>query len=112
MTHFCLIARQRLAEWFYIDNAKSQAYAASLLGHDFESVDFDSLERKDFSKIDFLFVYSDKNVFFQNISRARLVAKKSILCLGEDFEYKSNQQEIDNRTDKRAPINVNRTSKV
>lgn len=81
-------------EWFYIDNAKSQAYAASLLGHDFESVDFDSLERKDFFKIDFLFVYSEKNVFFQNISRARLVAKKSILCLGEDFEYKSNQQEI------------------
>lgn len=81
-------------EWFYIDNAKSQAYAASLLGHDFESVDFDSLERKDFLKIDFLFVYSEKNVFFQNISRARLVAKKSILCLGEDFEYKSNQQEI------------------
>lgn len=81
-------------EWFYIDNAKSQAYAASLLGHDFESVDFDSLERKDFLKIDFLFVYSEKNVFFQNISRARLIAKKSILCLGEDFEYKSNQQEI------------------
>lgn len=81
-------------EWFYIDNARSQTYAASLLEHDFESVDFDSLERKEFSKIDFLFVYSDKNIFFQNVSKARLVAKKSIMCLGENYEYKSNQQEI------------------
>ena len=81
-------------EWFYIDNARSQTYAVSLLDHDFESVDFDSLERKEFSKIDFLFVYSDKNIFFQNISKTRLVAKKSIMCLGENYEYKSNQQEI------------------
>ena len=81
-------------EWFYIDNARSQKYAASLLEHDFASVDFDSLERKDFSRIDFLFVYFDKNIFFQNISKARLLSKKSIMCLGENYEYRSNQQEI------------------
>lgn len=81
-------------EWFYIDNAKSQAYALGVLNHDFESVDFDSLERKDFGKIDFLFVYAEKNVFFQNISKTRLVAKKTVLCLGENYEYKNNQQQI------------------
>lgn len=81
-------------EWFYVDNAKSQEYASSLLGHNLESVDFDSLERKEFSKIDFLFVYSGENIFFQNITKARLVTKKSIMCLGENYEYKNSQQEI------------------
>lgn len=81
-------------EWFYIENAKSQAYASGMFECDFESVDFDSLERKEFDKIDFLFVYSEKNIFFQNISKARLIAKKSVVCLGENYEYKSNQQEI------------------
>lgn len=81
-------------EWFYIENAKNQAYASGVLERDFESVDFDSLERKEFDKIDFLLVYSENNVFFQNISKARLIAKKSVVCFGENFEYKSNQQEI------------------
>lgn len=81
-------------EWFYINNAKRQAYALDLFEHDFESVDFDSLERKEFEKIDFLFVYSGKNIFLQNISKAKLVAKKSIVCFGEKYEYKSDQQEI------------------
>lgn len=81
-------------EWFYIDKAKSQAYASDVLLHDFESVDFDSLERKEFGKIDFLFVCSEKNIFFQNISKARLVTKKSIVRFGENYEYKSDQQEI------------------
>lgn len=81
-------------EWFYIENAKNQPYASGVLERDFESVDFDSLERKEFDKIDFLFVYSENNAFFQNISKARLIAKKSVVCFGENFEYKSNQQEI------------------
>ena len=81
-------------EWFYIDEAKKQTYASGVLNHDFETVDFDSLERKDFGKIDFLFVYAEKNVFFQNISKTRLVAKKAVLCFGENYEYKSNQQQI------------------
>ena len=81
-------------EWFYIENAKSQPYTSGVLDHNFESVDFDSLERKDFGKIDFLFTHLGDNIFFQNVSKARLISKKSIVCFGENYEYKNNQQEI------------------
>ena len=81
-------------EWFFVENANNQQFASSILNHSFESVDFDSLDRSDFDKIDFLFVFSGEDVFFQNISKARLVTKKSIVCFGENFEYKNNRQEI------------------
>lgn len=81
-------------EWFYVDNAKSQPYASDVLGHNFQSVDFDSLERKDFKQIDFMFTILGDDVFFQNVSKARLISKKSIVCFGEDYKYKSDQQEI------------------
>ena len=81
-------------EWFFVENANNQQFASSILNHSFESVDFDSLDRNDFDKIDFLFVFSGEDVFFQNISKARLVTKKSIVCFGENFEYKNNRQEI------------------
>ena len=37
-------------EWFYVENAKNQPYALEVLDHNFESVDFDSLDRNDFGK--------------------------------------------------------------
>lgn len=81
-------------EWFYVENAKNQPYALEVLDHNFESVDFDSLDRNDFGKIDFLFAHIGDDIFFQNISKSRLISKKSIICFGENFEYKNNQQEI------------------
>ncbi len=81
-------------EWFYIENAKSQPYASGVLNHNFESVDFDSLDRKDFGKIDFLFTIVGEDIFFQNVSKSRLISKKSIVCFGENYEYKNNHQEI------------------
>lgn len=81
-------------EWFYVENAKSQPYTSGILDHNFASVDFDSLERKDFGKIDFLFINSGEDIFFQNVSKSRLISKRSIVCFGENYEYKNNQQEI------------------
>lgn len=81
-------------EWFYVENAKSQPYSLDVLDHNFESVDFDSLDRKDFGKIDYLFAHIGRDIFFQNVSKSRLISKKSIVCFGENFEYKNNQQEI------------------
>lgn len=81
-------------EWFYVENVKNQPYALDVLDHNFESVDFDSLDRNDFGKIDFLFAHIGDDIFFQNVSKSRLISKKSIICFGENFEYKNNQQEI------------------
>ena len=81
-------------EWFYVDNAREQEYALDLLNREFESVDFDSLVRSDFEKIDFLFVYESGFVCFQKISKARLVSKKSVLCFGESFQYEKERHEL------------------
>lgn len=81
-------------EWFYVENAKEQPYSIDLFTLSLESVDFDSLERSELCKVDFMFFYSDKNIFFQKVSPTKLVAKKTIISFGEKFEYKSNRQEI------------------
>lgn len=81
-------------EWFKIINASQQSYAIDLISTTYESLDFDSLSRGDFPKIDFLFVKNGTTIFFQNISKAKLASKKRICSLGEQFKYQSNSDEI------------------
>lgn len=81
-------------EWFKITNASQQSYAIDLISNTYESLDFDSLSRGDFSKIDFLFVKNGTTIFFQNISKAKLALKKRIGSFGEEFKYQSNSEEI------------------
>lgn len=81
-------------DWFYVDHARTQAYATELLTRDYDTVDFDSLARSDFGKIDFLFVYERGRICFQKVSKTKLVAKKSVLCFGETFQYESERQEL------------------
>lgn len=81
-------------EWFAVENATSKQYAIDLFQHNFESVDFDSLDRSDFGNIDFIFVRSRNAMFFQKVSKAKLVSKKSIGCFGEDFSFRGDRKEI------------------
>lgn len=81
-------------EWFEIKDASKQSYAMDLLSQNYQSVDFDSLNRQDFTNIDFIFVSNKKYLFFQNISKSRLVAKKRIGSFGDGFKYDSDCSEI------------------
>lgn len=81
-------------EWFFAEKANEQPFALDLFNHSFDSVDFDSLDKNNFNSIDYLIVQSGEDLFFQNVTKARLVSKRSILHLGERFEYNSNRQEI------------------
>ena len=81
-------------EWFSIENASKQKYKINLLSSEYATVDFGSLSRNEFSTVDFIFIEINNLICFQNVSKARLVSKKCVLCLGEDFEYKSDRQEI------------------
>lgn len=74
-------------EWFAIHEFSEQGYSLDITKSDFETVDFDSLQRDDYKQIDFLFAWIDKNIYFQNVSKARLVRKKHILSFGEDYKY-------------------------
>lgn len=60
----------------------------------YDTVDFLTLTRDEFGKVDFIFVGVGNLICFQNISKAKLVAKKSVLCLGENFTYQVGRKEI------------------
>lgn len=81
-------------EWFKIENASQQRYAIELIQQNFESIDYDSLSRADFSQIDYIFVKSGNDIAFQNVSKAKLASKKRIGSFGEAFKYESDSEEI------------------
>lgn len=81
-------------EWFSIQNASNQRYMIDLLSAEHSSVDFDSLNKEEFGNIDFLFTKVDNLICFQNVSRAKLVSRKCILCLGQEFKYQTDRREI------------------
>lgn len=81
-------------EWFKIDGISKQEYTIDLFSNDYTTVDFPELDRSDFKKIDYLFVISDRFIFFQNISKAKLVSQKRIFHFGEGFKYSTNCNEI------------------
>lgn len=81
-------------EWFKITNASQKEYAIDLFKEDYQPVNFDSLKKSDFGKIDFLFVISGDVVFFQNISKSKLVRKKRIYEIGEEYRYYCDANEL------------------
>lgn len=81
-------------EWFCISDASKKGYSIDIISTEFDSVDFRNLERKEFKKIDFLFAMSENYIFFQNVSKSKLISKRSILALGEEFRYQSECCEI------------------
>lgn len=81
-------------DWFYIKNAKAKEYSIDLFSQEYGTADFQQLSRTDFKNIDFLFVLDDRFIYFQNISKSRLVAQKRIFHFGEEFKYKTNCVEI------------------
>lgn len=81
-------------EWFCVQQASKESYSIDLISIEYESVDFQSLERKDFINIDFLFVITDAYILFQNVSKAKLISKRCIMALGEEFQYQNERSEI------------------
>ena len=81
-------------EWFKIENVSQKSYTIDIISSGFETVDFDSLSKSDFKKIDFMFVKNGTITYFQNISKSKLVSKKKIGSLGETFQYQSDCDEI------------------
>ena len=81
-------------DWFCITNAREQDYSIELLSEAFSTADFDSLTRAEFDKIDYLFVLDDSLIFFQNVSKSKLISQKRIIHFGEGFTYKTDCAEI------------------
>ena len=81
-------------EWFLINNVSSKEYAIDLISEGYGTLDYGALERGEIKNIDFIFIEIDGLICFQNISKSKLVSQKSILCLGENFTYHADKDEI------------------
>ena len=81
-------------DWFCISNARGKEYSIDLLSETFTTVDLESLTRGEFDKIDYLFVLDDRFIYFQNVSKSKLVSRKRIVHLGDGFTYKTDCAEI------------------
>ena len=74
-------------EWFEISDFSKTEFSLDLTTKDYATVDYDSLQRDEYPQIDYLFVSIDGNIYFQNISKIKLVRKKHILEIGEEYRY-------------------------
>lgn len=74
-------------QWYYISEFSQQDYCIDLLKQvSFDSVDFTTLERDNFKKIDFLCSFQDDNFYyFQKVRSSQLTIKKR-LSLGSSYK--------------------------
>jgi hypothetical protein len=83
--------------WFKIENFSNQPYCIELLKKDFDSKDYDDLEKKRFSKISYLCATQGGDFYFQKITPSLFVCKKMVI-FGEVAEIE--------KSDKRLVINA------
>ena len=74
-------------EWFKISEFSEKDFSIEITQKDYETVAYDSLQKAEYSQVDYLFAKIDDNLFFQNISKSKLVKKKGILGFGEGYRY-------------------------
>lgn len=74
-------------QWYYISEFSQQDYCIDLLKQEsFDSVDFTTLERENFKKIDYLCSFQDNNFYyFQKVRSSQLTIKKR-LNLGSPYK--------------------------
>lgn len=75
--------------WFKISEFSKQKYSIEITHDDYETVDYDSLHESEYLQVDYLFAEIGGNLFFQNISKSKLVKKKGILGIGEKYQYEN-----------------------
>jgi len=71
--------------WFKIDDFSSKPYCNNLLKTDFESKEYDDLEKSSFAKIAYLFCVQEGDFYFQKITPGLFVKRKTI-AFGEAAE--------------------------
>lgn len=74
-------------EWFRISDFSKTEFSIDITQINYESVDYDSLQKSEYAHVDYLFAKIDNNFFFQNVSKSKLVKRKGILGIGEGYSY-------------------------
>ena len=73
--------------WYCIDSFSKKEYATDLITDKFDPVDYSMLSRDEYNSIDYIFAVEKGTIYFQNVGKARLVRKKGIIRIGNDFRY-------------------------
>lgn len=80
--------------WFGITNFSNESYCIPILKDTFNSAEYDTLEKIDVDKLDYIISYQNNNEYhFQRVSRAQLVSKK-FLHFGDGFRFEENSKVI------------------
>ena len=74
-------------EWYYIGDFSNTGFSIDILQSGIDPVDFDKFSIVDFSKIAYIIVAERNELYFQNVTKSRLVRRKQIVHIGEDFKY-------------------------
>lgn len=73
--------------WYHIDSFTTKEYSIDILKEIVNPIDYEVLTRNEYDAIDYLFEIEEDDFYFQNIGKAKLVKKKGILRIGNDFKY-------------------------
>ena len=74
-------------EWYSLEHFSQSEYAIDILSNQFDTVDFTALESKDVNQVDYVFVDDHDELYFQNISKSRLIQRKAVMHIGGSFRY-------------------------
>lgn len=74
-------------EWYYIEEFSKTDFSIDIVRERSDSVDFEKFAAKDFDKIAYVFVEEGDELYFQNITRSKLIRHKRIVHMGEGFKY-------------------------
>lgn len=75
------------SDWYSLEEFSHSEYVIDVIVNQFDTVDYDLLATEYLSKIDYIFTENNDEIYFQNISKSRLVRKKTIFHIGENFRY-------------------------
>lgn len=79
--------------WFKIDNFSQQDYCLPFLKEDFDSKNYNELEKRYFSKISFIFSSQGDDFFFQKVTPS-LFLKRKMIAFGECAAIEENKYRL------------------
>lgn len=74
-------------EWYFIKDFSGTDFSIDILENRLNSVDFDEFSKEDFKNIAYIFVDEHEELYFQKVTKSRLVRRKRIVHIGEEFRY-------------------------
>ena len=81
-------------DWFYLPEFSDEDYCIIPIKEKMNGMDYDLLSSEEFCNIDYIFVIRNQDFLFQNITKSRLIARKRILHIGDDYRYDENNKSL------------------